>query len=778
MTKYVLLTALISVALVACTSSKPLTTVVSNTPNNTVTGPSRNILGLLEVRIDGMGEGLTPTASAKFVNPQGVEGGLQAKAITSYPLYTDTNLAFQRRTVAFLDTDDYLATTDPNTTGASRYITATFGITNNTTTSFNNLTLVAASVPQVPVQVGLTPTLGGTAFSTIQRGDGTLLSNAVPADVTRAQRIVPTSGVAARFNGVSPEFGMTDFQIITPTEAALVTSQAAAFSPALNVVALEYGFVARDGNSTTSRAIPNGGGTGQVTLAYKLPKVNPRSANPFGFVIYYVVTNDTSQFVSQSTVEQAALLSNASFDTFSGDVRVLEGSRLVNRDDLLPACGIMTAFVSNGSSQFPVHFNPVRGFSTFSQASFLPVLNQPDCTFGASGRRETSVTTDTVAGVANVGTNLFVVGTVGTAPNRDVMVWALTGTGKANNSFNANGKRVIDFGSDDVASGIQLDPVSGDLYLAATTGTGISRNFAVARVNQSGVMSTIFDTDGKAVYNLFGDDVAADLLVQPDGKVVVAGSSFVTTDIFISLLRVGPTGAFDTTFSGDGVASTGIGAGGSNLIATSVARNSNGKIIVAGYTNFNTSGIDSNDMFMLDLNADGSEDFTTPPQAINFGFDDRAWDVAVYPPSSPNADKILVVGQLDGGTSDFGAVRFNADGTTRDTSFGSGAFGGNGKFNATFGGAEFARAVNIDASGNIYLTGYTSVGNDFGIMRLTPAGVLDTNFDGDGKLTLDFNNTDDQAFGAVLDSNGNLVIAGNNTGTGSNFQVMRLKTGP
>lgn len=771
---------LLATALVACPNPQSQSVVDIDASAE----PSKKYLGLLEVRIVGIGGSTAPAASANFIDAQRLTKDPQTRAITSV---ADPNVILSRLSVAFVDINDAASTTDFNTTGAIRYVTATFNITNNTTTNFDNLSLHATSVPPgVGNPTAPNGTIGGTQFYSIQLGTGVALSNSIPADVALAQKIVPATGVGITATGVTPENGMTDFQIFTAAEASTVKTQVAAFVPTLDVDPLQFGYVAR--NLSSGRVIPIGG-TGRVTVAFKLPKINPRSANPFAMSFYFVVTNDTSQFISQSAEEQGADLFNSNLDTLTTNVRTLEGSRLVYRDDLQPACGIQTAFVRSGATS--VFYNPAKGTST---TAFGSTINDLDCLFGASGRRATTFgANDIVAGMVNNTDTMYIVGTTGTAPNRDIAIWSVLVDGTPNTAFNTTGKMIIDFGGDDVAASIARDTSSGgtaDLYVAATNGTSPNRNFAIARVNLNGTLDTAFDTDGKQTYDINLDDQANDMVVQPnDGRIVVVGTNFaVAGNADFTVLRATATGALDATFGSGGSGKLTFSFGADD-IATSVTIDSNNKIIIGGYTN----APGTNDFAVARLTTAGALDTTFSLDGLNtasFGGDDRVWDVAVYPSSDvTNAGRIVAVGQWDGNiASDFAAVRFAVDGSL-DTTFGSGSFPGTGKFNANFasstccGGIEFARAVSLDSSGRVYITGYTNSivsgtpagGNDIGVMRLTPLGALDTSFDADGKLTVDINTTNDQSSASLIDSRADLMIAGTVVNALSDFAVIRIQ---
>ena len=130
-------------------------------------------------------------------------------------------------------------------------------------------------------------------------------------------------------------------------------------------------------------------------------------------------------------------------------------------------------------------------------------------------------------------------------------------------------------------------------------------------------------------------------------------------------------GSLDTSFSGTGIVTTTFPLN-SSSVAESVALQSDGKIVVAGYTG-------PGDSFALArYNTDGTLDTSfgsSGKVTNNFGFH-------ASQQRSVQADgKIVVAGGVGNGSSwDFAVARYNMDGTL-DTSFG----GGTGEVTTDFG---------------------------------------------------------------------------------------------
>lgn len=124
--------------------------------------------------------------------------------------------------------------------------------------------------------------------------------------------------------------------------------------------------------------------------------------------------------------------------------------------------------------------------------------------------------------------------------------------------------------------------------------------FSLYRYNSDGSLDTTFGTNGQASYSVgSGTDRAYTVTVQPDGKLLLAGTS--DTGGFsqdFSIVRLNADGSLDTTFSGNGKATFPVGE--ENDSVRSVAVQSDGRIVLAGGTD--------GDYGVVRLNADGSLD--------------------------------------------------------------------------------------------------------------------------------------------------------------------------
>lgn len=229
-------------------------------------------------------------------------------------------------------------------------------------------------------------------------------------------------------------------------------------------------------------------------------------------------------------------------------------------------------------------------------------------------------------------------------------------------SLNGNGRVLAPIGTSDAgATAMTLQP-DGKI-IAAGFASEATTDFAVARFNLDGQLDGTFNGTGTVLTPVrFGNDIPFAVALQPDGKIIVAGSSSNGFDVDFAIVRYNANGSLDTSFNGTGKVFTAFGS--ANDQAYSVALQSDGKIVAAGFSFVGSS----NDFAVARYNTDGSLDtsfngtgkVTTPVGPLA----DAANALAIQ-----SDGKIVAVGQSDNGSNfDFGLVRYNADGTL-DTGF-------------------------------------------------------------------------------------------------------------
>ena len=206
----------------------------------------------------------------------------------------------------------------------------------------------------------------------------------------------------------------------------------------------------------------------------------------------------------------------------------------------------------------------------------------PDTSFDGDGRLNTPP--DCTNGVAmQPDGKIVIVGRQG-----DFKLVRYTVDGSLDTIFGDSGIANTDFfGFEDQGSSVVVQ-ADGKIVVAGYATSGGNRDFALARYNNDGSLDTSFDGDGKVTTDFAGStDFATSVAVQADGRIIVAGQSDTGGgDYDFALARYNVNGSLDTSFNGDGRLTTDFGS--SQDRATSVALQADGKIVVAGYT-FNGS---------------------------------------------------------------------------------------------------------------------------------------------------------------------------------------------
>jgi uncharacterized delta-60 repeat protein len=185
-----------------------------------------------------------------------------------------------------------------------------------------------------------------------------------------------------------------------------------------------------------------------------------------------------------------------------------------------------------------------------------------------------------------------------------------------------------------------------------------------------GDLDTNFGTDGVAIAMIGTDDRIKDLVMQPDGKIVAVGSTAPNAPGLkeSAVARFNPDGTLDPTFAFGGKAVFGFGS--YHDEARSAALQADGKIVIAGYANNDSSW---GQIYVARLNQNGTLDDTFGQNGVT-RLDRRQTGTtseAAYAVGIQPSGKILVVGTSSSGSwPTYSALARLDENGVLDTAFG------------------------------------------------------------------------------------------------------------
>ncbi|HEX8650792.1 MAG TPA: hypothetical protein VF708_08115 [Pyrinomonadaceae bacterium] len=285
-------------------------------------------------------------------------------------------------------------------------------------------------------------------------------------------------------------------------------------------------------------------------------------------------------------------------------------------------------------------------------------------------------------------------------------------------TFGINGKVTTDFfGGEDRAAAVAIQP-DGKIVVVGQAKTGTSANdfidFALARYNRDGSLDTSFGNGGKATTDFLGfNDYVTKIFIQPNGKLVLAGfATDSSAKLHLALARYNRNGSLDDGTSSDSTPADSFGNG--------------GKVV---------------------------SDFLDGTRAIAFQPD----------------GKLLVVGQVG---VEFTLARYNKDGSL-DTPFGDGGR----VLTDVYGTGSSVSAVAVQADGKIVVggTAYDHIWppgerENFALVRYNKDGSLDDGTSSDstpsdsfgdgGKVVVDVGQDSDYLNDIAIQPDGRILASG------------------
>jgi uncharacterized delta-60 repeat protein len=275
----------------------------------------------------------------------------------------------------------------------------------------------------------------------------------------------------------------------------------------------------------------------------------------------------------------------------------------------------------------------------------------------------------------------------------------------------------------------------------------VGNSFALARFNADGTLDKTFGTGGE-VTTVLGQ--AAGVLLQADGKIVVGGTSNANT---FAVARYKADGSLDNSFGSGGTVTTSVDPKGNTV--TTVLLQPDGKIVLVGFHHEVSPSINFSTTELVRYNTDGSLD-------TGFGNGGTVSNVSGTPGTAAlQADGTIVIPETSGTTFSFPfdttwlLVRIHADGRqdqsfTRIIDFGRGNNEGLG--------------VAIQVDGKIVTTGFAG---QPAMARLNLDQTLDTTFGINGKLFTPVSGK------LAIQSDGRILVTGYTNGTSGSGGLAR-----
>ena len=322
---------------------------------------------------------------------------------------------------------------------------------------------------------------------------------------------------------------------------------------------------------------------------------------------------------------------------------------------------------------------------------------------------------------------------------------AAAAPGDLDPSFGNGGEAEAVISSAAIAEDLAVQP-DGKIVVAGSSNYGL----ALARFNTDGSLDSGFGSGGTVSGPTGPYGVAFAVAIQADGKILAGGWS---AEGSMAVVRFTASGSVDESFGVGGVAAGPAG------VVRGVVVQPDGKIVLAGSGPDPVASAHEN-VLLLRFDPDGTPDAGFGSNGVvrtRIGADSDAWALALQAD-----DKILVAGRGGDFRNMMAVARYEPDGQLDPT------FGTDGITTAT---PWSAASIGVEPDGRIVVAG--SADSGLAIMRLRPNGALDASFGSNGIVTIGTGGLRG-AWDLALQSDGHIVVGGQGP---SVFTLVRLGVG-
>jgi uncharacterized delta-60 repeat protein len=303
--------------------------------------------------------------------------------------------------------------------------------------------------------------------------------------------------------------------------------------------------------------------------------------------------------------------------------------------------------------------------------------------------------------------------------------------------------------------------------------------FLNAGAQYPGELDPSFGSGGKVVTSITtGQDKAYGVAVQSDGKIVVVGySTGSITGTDFTVVRYNADGSLDEDFGTGGIVVSDLQIGSAD-IAFSVALQSDGKIIAGGSSD---NGINK-DAVLVRYNSDGTLDGTFGSGGVVLtDFENAQSDEIKVVKIHPLTGKIIVGGSSIISTSIGKPVlaRYLDDGSL-DVGFNATGIKtlwvATNDQNRIFSVEDLA----VEPNGKVSCVGWrknisTSISSEYWAAKVLSNGDMDINFSSDGVVQYDDGSGSSWAYGMLLNATQDIVLCGTRQYLGNNsFRMLKI----
>ena len=351
--------------------------------------------------------------------------------------------------------------------------------------------------------------------------------------------------------------------------------------------------------------------------------------------------------------------------------------------------------------------------------------------------------------------------------------------GSLDASFGTAGKVItsINTGSDK-AYGVALQSDGKIVVAGVTTSPTTGNDFVCVRYNSDGTLDTTFGTGGIVTTDvqIGSDDVARSLAIQSDGKIILGGYSDDGNQKKAALVRYNTDGTIDSSFGTTGKVVTSFEGTQASEIKVLKIHSLTGNIIVGGNTTVTTTKAKP---VIARYTSSGLLDTafnTTGIQLLWIDSLDSQYLMTVEDLAVQTNGKISAVGWSDfpsmSYSNDNWACRINSNGTM-DTTFST---DGVNKYNGSFNGNDRAFSMLLKSDNTIVVGGSSDVSAQnyaYAMFEIAPTGLLGSS---SNQISVPFYALDKSyPYGLGEDADGKYVLVGSTGSTTSRtFSIARV----